>query len=285
MKIMSINYFGANGDTDSVSVSTDTVNKAESIYSNDFKLGVIISTHASTPYIHLGLESWRRNYPSVKVLVHDDCSDESSQLRILCHRYGADFESNNIQRGHTVGDLTAFYGGLMWAKRKEIDVLVKFSRRFIPLYDWTPEFRDLANESQAHTFSNICTNLNWGFRTECVAMHVPTWENSLSKIAAESDKSNVFCEGFIHNIAKELPVCERYSTYLNKNRKPDWCAGHVDWKLLGNNRVKKVDGLLWHHSCHPSEYTEQSKAYELPYVLKDFVIQDSHLSQDTRPRI
>jgi hypothetical protein len=282
MKVMDISYSGADGDNRTIVVNTG--NRVNT-YDSNIKIGVIVSTWASKAYVHLGLESWKRNYPSVKMLIHDDASHESNDLKKIAHQYGADFETNAVKRGHTVGDLSAFYGGLVWAEEQGLDVLVKFSRRFIPTYEWTPDFLNLATETQALTFSNVCQNLNWGFRTECVAMNVSAWHTRLGEIAEELNKTDTFCEGFIHNIGRDLAqksACPHYTQYAARHPLPKWCDGHIHWAMMGTNRVKKVKGILWHHSCTPAEYALVAKNYSLPYTITDFMIPESHLSKDTR---
>jgi hypothetical protein len=241
------------------------------------KIGLVIGTYASVPYIHLGLESWKRNYAHVPLLVHDDCSPSQDALHGLCNQYGVDFSVNSVERGHTVGDTSSFLSGWLWALDNPFDVLVKFSRRFLPLYDWTPDLERLARETQYPTFSNVCRNLNWGFRSECMAIHVPTWHRADVFGIVNKEviwKKEMFAEHFWHELAKEV---HHYASpanieYTIRNPKPEWCNAHADWGLLGDDRTKRVEGVIWHHSCSPDEYYAVSAAWGLPYTRADFTL-------------
>jgi hypothetical protein len=239
------------------------------------QMGLVIGTYASVPYVHLGLESWKRNYGHVPVLVHDDCSPKQTQLRDLCKQYGVSFSTNSVNRGHTVGDTSSFLAGWYWGLEKKIDLLVKFSRRFLPLYDWTAGLEKLARETQYPTFGNVCHNLHWGFRSECVAIHVPTWKRAdvMDIVCKEIIwKKEMFAENFWHEMAREV---HHYTSpaniaYTITHPREEWCNGYGPWEILGENRVKKVAGLIWHHSCEPGEYYAVAADWGLPYTREDF---------------
>lgn len=250
------------------------------LYSSErpLRIGLVIGTYSSVPYVHMGLESHRRHYPNVAVLVHDDCSPKQNDLRRLCQEYGAFFEVNSIKKGHTLGDLSSFLGGLLWAGRQRLDIIVKFSRRFIPLYDWTQELVQLAVTSQEATFSNICRNLNWGFRSEAVGMHVASWLPPVERIKRDLlDRQDVFVEGSIHELAKSIRPCNDCLKWRREHPFDDWRAGYCPWPIMGENRIIKVVGALWHHSCTPLDYCEASQTLGLSYGERDFIIPDSHV--------
>ncbi len=184
--------------------------RCDAIYpaAGPLRIGLVIGTYASVPYVHLGLETWRRHCPHIEVLVHDDCSRDGDRLRELCREYGASFETNSVRKHHTVGDQSAFLGGLLWSRRQGHDILVKFSRRFVPLYDWTGGLAVLARGSQEATFSNVCMNINWGFRSEAVAMHARSSAPVVEKLRRDVvERENVFVEGTIHALAREIEPC------------------------------------------------------------------------------
>lgn len=241
------------------------------IYNGDISIGAVIGTYRTIPYVHLGLESAKRNKTPVKILVNDDCSNEKEKLKNLCNRYECDFHSNNKHIGWLAGDLSAFYHGLKWANDNQIDILVKFSRRWVPVNDWTVSLKKMAYETQSHTFNNICRNLNWGFRSECVGMHVKTWMEALPKIEEEmKKKKGIFVEGFIHNISRTLKECEEYKKYKEKHPRDYSYSGYVPWGHIGENRIVHNPEVYWHHSKTPKEYYELSKSWLLNYSEKDF---------------
>jgi hypothetical protein len=241
------------------------------------KMGLVVGTYASVQYVHLLLESWSRNFSHVSLMVHDDCSDKQEELLKLCQKYGALFTANSGRLGHTVGDTSAMYAGMLWAEKWNIDLLVKFSRRMLPLYDWTEQLKATAIETQYPTFSNICRNLNWGFRSEAMAIHLPTWKRAGTMDVVRDEilwKKEMFAENFWHNMAREV---HRYSSpahieYVLRHPKEEWRSGYGDFAMIGEDRTKRVDGLIWHHSCTVDEYYAVSAAWGLPYTREDFVL-------------
>ena len=252
--------------------------RSEAIYpSEDLKVGVVISTYGSTPYVHLGLEMLQRHCPGVPVLVHDDHSDNESLVEV-CAAYGADVVSNPDRLGFPLGDLSSFSDGLRWSFEKGIDILVKFSRRFIPTYDWVTPLRALAFRTQCPTFCSVCRNLNWGFRSECVGMAVRPWVEcgTIPRIEAECRVTDrvIFVEGFVHSLARDVLHASTASDvrrYISENPMLDACDGYAPWgSMMGGNRTVKVAGLLWHHSCAPHEYFDAAQRIGLTYKLEDF---------------
>jgi hypothetical protein len=263
------------------------IRRSEAIFTPPLAIGVVIGTFAAVPYIHLQLEARRRLYPHVRLLVHDDASPKQDELRRLCDEYGCEFESNNSRRPSHVGDVSCFLGGLVWAQRNHLDILVKLSRRFLPIVDWTPELRDLALTSQYPTYCNVTTSFGFGFRSECVGMAVREWisgraHEQLAMIAMDSEPP--FVEALVHNIAKRLAEfrCERAVRWDEvMGPRPDDRAGYAPWKFMGTDRCERYPQFLWHDSARPNDYHELARQWELPYALGDFV--DPNQGSGTTP--
>lgn len=248
------------------------------LYGNDAKVGAVIGTFSSVPYIHLQLEARKRFYPDIPLLVHDDASSKTDELKGLCSRYGCDFETNSYRQPHHLGDLTAFIGGLYWAKSKNLDLLVKISRRWIFLTDWVSNIKQLAIDSQYATFSNYTKTFNFGFRTECQGMHVDTWFNSRfirqTKRHIEL-KKHVFVEAYIHNFAREFEQdnCIIAQKWKVEHQLPDDKNGYAQWDLIGTDRGKsdELKRWIWHDCDNPGKYYELSKLFGLNYNMEDFL--------------
>ena len=151
-------------------------------FSEPPKVAVVVGTFAAVPYVHLHLEARRRFYPEVPLLVHDDGSPKSAELAALCRDYGADFERNTPRLPPCKGDLCAFAGGLAWAGENGAGLLVKMSRRFVPLGRWVDGLVVLAEESDYATYNAWTTSFNFGFRTECLALAVEEWSGMAGEI-------------------------------------------------------------------------------------------------------
>jgi hypothetical protein len=239
-------------------------------------IGVVVGTFAAVPYVHLHLESWRRHYPSVRLLVNDDASPFGKRLAELCAHYGADFASNARRGRRTVGDLSAYTRGLEWAEPLGVDILVKMSRRFIPLCDWVPGLQKIAFESQMATFSQICEHFSFGFRTECIGFHCATWRApaAFDPIRRLVDANEpVFVEGFIHQIARDVAArdaCAAAKAYMQAHpRLPDR-NGYAPWELMSDRRVTRRDDLLWHDAAEEWDYWRAASTLGLDYSVEDF---------------
>jgi hypothetical protein len=145
---------------------SEVVKRPEAIFTPPVAVGLVVGTFAAVPYVHLHLGARRRLYPHVPLLVHDDASPKQHELRRLCEEYGCEFESNDVRQPACIGDISCLLGGLLWAKHIGLDIVVKMSRRFVPLVDWVGDLRGLALASQYPTYSNICKAYGYGFRSQ-----------------------------------------------------------------------------------------------------------------------
>lgn len=245
---------------------------SEKIYEKSPKVGLVIGTFAAVPYVHLQLENWKRHYPQIPVLVHDDCSPLGRNIHYLCRQYGADFYSLPYRTRRTVGDMSSYVQGMDWACGQGIDIVVKFSRRFIPLHNWVPGLQATAMKSQFPTFSQRCVHFNFGFRTECIGFHLNSWESGLARIRETVEKNEPqFVEGFLHILAREIPLCEDGARYSEQNPRENDCNAYAVWDIMDERRVTKRADLLWHDSDEPLDYARASHLYGLPYSLDDFL--------------
>lgn len=240
------------------------------------KIGIVVGTFAAVPYIHMHLEARKRLYPDCPILIHDDCSDSLQTLNRLCSEYEADLSFSSIRHGHIIGDMVVFWSGLLWAKRQGIDILVKFSRRFIPLTDFRPSLTELAVRSQYATYSAECTAYGFGFRTEAMGMHVETWLSQhqiadFRRRTKDNDMLNGLPESFFHTWAANVhPPCDANKLYEKQNKPKHGAYGN--WHYLGNSRNIKYPHFLWHNSSTIRDYAMQAKEWGLSYEGRDFKV-------------
>lgn len=249
------------------------------IYPQQPSIALVIGTFGSVPYVHMQLEAWKRFYPQIPVLVHDDGSPHYRQLAALCEQYGAAFHYSSVRAPTDppgLGDLAAFCQGLMWADRLQADILVKFSRRWIVLKDWVTELQRLAWGTQYPTYSSYCTSYGFGFRTECLAMHTKSWV-----------QSNFLEDSFDRIRRAELPLPEHYihlhADALLSNTGCDRCRevdasvtkdlpfggclrGYGQWMLMGTSRNAAHPLCLWHDSNSVGEYRAKMLEFGFDYA-------------------
>lgn len=238
-------------------------------------IGLVVGTFAAVPYIHLQLESRRRHYPAVPILVHDDASSRRGELARLCEEYGAALTANATRQPPTLGDMTAFASGLDWAGRNGLELLVKVSRRWIFRTDWTASLADLARRSQYATIGSYTTAFDFGFRTECLAMAVSAWSHPLVAeriLRPIRERRPIFVEGHLHQIARDLEAvqCEAAETWRASHPMPHERSGYALWEFMGTDRTARLESALWHDSHRPADYHELASSWGLPYALADF---------------
>jgi len=239
-------------------------------------IGLVIGSFAAVPYVHLHLEARRRFYPHVPALVCDDGSRFERELAGVCQEYGAAFARNPARLRRTVGDMSAYVRGLDWAMESGIEILVKMSRRFIPLHDWTAGLSRLAIGSGMATFSQSCDHFNFGFRTECIGFHANTWRVSgaLARMREQVERNEpVFVEGFIHQLARRIAAEHASSAareYTREHPRPPDRDGYAPWEIMPDRRTTARADLLWHDCDDPVDYWQAAAAYGLPYALEEF---------------
>ena len=246
------------------------------LYARQPTVGLVIGTYAAVPYIHLQLEARKRCYPHVPVLVHDDGSGRREDLRGLCAAYGADFETNATRQPPCLGDLTVFAGGLAWARKRRLDLLLKISRRWVFRTDWTPSLVDLAQASQYATLGSYTTTFNFGFRSECLALSVAAWSQPLileELLRPIRQGQEVFVEGYLHGLARRLEdvQCEAAEHWRLTHLMPPDKAGYALWRFMGTDRCTRLASFLWHDSHSPVDYRDLAVEWGLPYDHPDFV--------------
>ena len=234
----------------------------------NINLGVVISTFGSFDYIKLHLINLKKNNIS-NILVVDDFSNEKDDLKKLCNEFNVDFICTPRKFPYkqcvgSNGDTAGFYYGLKWAKEKNVNLLVKFSRRLIPLFDWTKNLFKLAKESDAITFSSYCEKDLFNIRTECIGMYVPAWSESYILNSIANNLNNdiiVFAEYWFHEIAKILSYrnCSKKWYDFEKQQNLGYQrSGYALWlDILGTNRYNKNnrnEHVLWHMFNSEDEY-------------------------------
>lgn len=259
------------------------------------KIGIVICTHRSVPYVHLGLEALSRNEPDVKVLVHDDCSVDKAEIEELARRYGADFVSTVSRRIPTVGDLSGFAEGLKWGKYNGLDIVVKCSRSYIINKKWSEDLGALMHNTQIPSATGACAFWQWGWRAELVAMHTRSWIDcgafAMMEAAVEANEPYAgLPESYSHDRAKEAyrwlhpaddsvshwtdrdnPDCDFTVRYDMTYPHNDNHAGFVPWfSVMGLHRNQRVPGTLWHDNAGPYDYVAMANDLDLKYSPQDF---------------
>ena len=253
-------------------------------YPAEPSLGVVISTFGSIPYLDLNLH-YLVNVNHLRVLIHDDSSPQREELIALCRRYAphVDLYITPERLWHkakvgTLGDTSAFFIGLQWARQNRFDLLLKLSRRLVAVSEFAAGLKHLAVESDAFTFGNYCDRDDFPLRTECMAMCVKAWTHEFPLTQLNSMlhyKLPVFAEYWFNDLARMLAYAnasEKYRSYADAHRIGAAHEGFVKWNgLLGDSRYAANPGALWHNSNPVEEYYNAARqVFGDRYTLEDF---------------
>lgn len=254
-------------------------------YNNNIKVGVVIGTYGAIPYIDLQLYYLKNINQIDNILIHDDCSNKQNELKDLAKKYNIDFYSTPFNMFHkscvgSVGDQNCFYQGLLWGKQKNLDILIKFSRRLIPCYKWIDDFKQLVKDSNGSTFSSYCTQDPFPIRTECFGMNVKSWTNdyTLQKMKYFIDlQFPTFAEYWMDSMAKQIDAqnwSEKYDIWKKNHRIGELYSGYVHWyDLLGTcrfNNFNRHSDVLWHQYSKNEDYLKKlNQIFPGKYKLED----------------
>lgn len=236
-------------------------------------IGQVFGTSGTVPYIHLQLEMSKRMFDdSMPTLIAND-GDEAEvveKLQTLATAYGADFVSWP-SLGHAPGDIRIFRESMKWAEAKGLDIVAKFSRRFVPLVSWRHGLQYLAafNTDAGFFTRKHLDQIGGLFRTDAIAYRLRVINNSrvidtLDEVIATKYQANVeaMFESFSH---------------VN--------GGWVLWDLLGPNFYKPWNKAMQWRGLLPYHYGDLSRQLDLPYTDVDFLPGSAPLvfDKDERP--
>ncbi len=228
------------------------------------EVGVVVGTHGSPGYVAMHLHILRMHNPEVPVLIVDDCSSQHEALWYWCEKYNARLIVNSARLGHARGDMGVFVQGLLWGKQLGLDLLIKLSRRFVPICAWVDDLRRLAYGTQHHTYSNPCTNTGFGFQTQAMGMHVDSHYAMLSEYFRGAESEPQLVEAFVHQqIAQKIPLAPAARAYENPHK------GFATWNLVGN-RLEKNYPAFWHQTHTKFEYYTLARLLGIDVGIEQF---------------
>jgi len=220
-------------------------------------MGTVIGTAGTPAYIHLQLELSKRLFgDSMPVLIVNDGIEGVEALDDIVADYPfATLNSFPLPLGHSVGDIRVFKEGMEWCKERGLDIMVKLSRRFVPLVPWRHGLQVLAAENP-----NVCCftrrhndRPDGLFRTDAIALRVRKLDNEQTRATIDESLGR----GHVN-------VEPMFEAFARAN------GGWAVWDLLGPSfyrpyaKAMQWRGLLAHH------YGDLSRELGLPYTDDDF---------------
>lgn len=247
-------------------------NQAQAIFTSPPRIGLVITTYGAAPHVELALALRQKLYPDLPALVHDDASGQAGDLAAVCRKYGADFEVNSSRLGHEMGDVSGVIGGLRWAGERGIDLLVKMSRRWIPLVNWTTGLAELAVATQYGTYGRVCRRWRLPLRTECFAMYVGHW--AAPEILDEMTRymlttlNSTWVERYLYDSAVKVYAmrCLANRQWEERNVRMTPRPAMGDWTFIPPDRQEKSDQQLWPEAgANAADYAAVARQTGLDY--------------------
>lgn len=222
-------------------------------------IGQVIGTNGTAPYVHLQLEMSKRLFGSTMptLVANDGDGEKAEEVRKIAAMYGAEYIGWPAL-GHALGDLKIFQESMKWATRIGIDVVAKFSRRFVPLIHWRHGLQYLLamNPDQAF-FTRRHEDAEHGlFRTDAIA-----FRNRLINTKRVHDT----IDETINTQRKNVNVEVMFDSFQQV------CGGWVKWDLLGPHFYKPWTNAMQWRGLLPYHYGDLSRSLGLPYDDIHFV--------------
>lgn len=95
-------------------------------------ISIVIGSYAMPAFIRLQIVALRRIFgEDAKILVSDDISQQSVEIRDVAQEYGVHHVCSETHRGHFASDLQSVVHGLAFARCNKSDLCLKVSQRLV----------------------------------------------------------------------------------------------------------------------------------------------------------
>jgi hypothetical protein len=217
--------------------------------------GIAIGSYKWPKLIELQIRLIKDVCGDVPILVSSDHPESNKELSELCLNYdNITLWPNKDRIGHTGGDISVFYKSIIWGAEKGLDVVAKLSQRFmVTKTNWLLEEAKNLLISGLPLASQRCTGISrFDLRTEFCLLDVHQWNKPeiLDRIrprAYWTDVSTGICaETIIYRVLQD---------HLGGIYHP--------LALIGEERYKEREGILWHNANSLSTYKALAQKYNI----------------------
>lgn len=222
---------------------------------DDVPAGVVIGSFRWPELIDMQIRVIRDNCGAVPILVSNDDPDSHSSLSSICNKHKDIFLWTNHERiGHTGGDISAFFKGVLWGASRGLRVVCKLSQRFV-----INRPRWLQDSAKELLLSGLPIGSRrthgvemYDLRTEACLLDIGWWNNNevLNRITPRKmwadAPGGLAAEKIIFRLVEDT-MGGIYYPWAN---------------VLGEDRYKRdYPDVLWHCNTNEREYRELAKSH------------------------
>lgn len=103
------------------------------------KIAFTIGAYGLPQFVELNILYLRRLFPEAPILISDDVSDKSGEIKEVADRHLCDYVVSGKRRQHFAGDMQAAVNAVAFGQATNADIAVKISQRFILLRPYCVE--------------------------------------------------------------------------------------------------------------------------------------------------
>ncbi len=102
-------------------------------------IAIALGTYKLYDFVKLNLLQLQKIFPDSPIIISDDKSERSEDIKKLAEEMGCAFVESRVRRGHFAGDIQSAVAGLSYAEEVGADIMLKIGQRLVPVL---PQFRD-----------------------------------------------------------------------------------------------------------------------------------------------
>lgn len=216
-------------------------------YMDDFSIGVVIYSKGNVLNVDSLLQSLINENKIKNILIYSDGQNNLDQIQKLQNKYNKNeikievystenslWEKEGIG---SIGEQNCFLIGLEWAKKNNLDILVKISETLNISFNWINDFKKLVKNSDGITFGFYDEKNKVPLKTNILAMNVNAWSNSyvidmLSWFV--QNEFTIFSDHLIDKLAKVLDYqnfSKKYENWKQIHKTGYIHSGYVHWNI------------------------------------------------------
>ena len=225
------------------------------------RAGVVIGHYNCFLGLRLNIAAIRQyNGPRVPILISDDCSDGFAptpnpnsifgKVTALAASDPYLFLWPNVSRiGHSGGDGSSVWKGIIWAKNTGLHCFAKLSQRFIiTIPNWLQKATHQLMATPFPLMGKACSHHGWKLRTEAMVLKTEAWYRP---------------DVLAHLTPR--PFHWAFEDVLWHDVRDRLGGKMLSWDILADARPHRAPGILFREANSPREYRALAAQFKIPW--------------------